>query len=61
MVSWGDMESDPVVFRMNVHLFGSTSSPSVAAFALLRTAENNVAKGESELAATVNPICTGGG
>ena len=59
--SGGDLESDPVVFRMNVRLFGSTSSPSVAAFALLRTAENNAAKAESELAATVNPICTEGG
>ena len=37
----GDLESDPVVYRMNVHLFGTTCFPSIAVFALLRTAKDN--------------------
>ena len=37
----GDLEKAPVDHRMNVHVFGSTSSPSAAAFALRRVAEDN--------------------
>ena len=38
---------------MNVHLFGSTSSPPVAAFVLLRTAEDNVTNAEAKIVETV--------
>ena len=37
----GDLEKPLMTYRMKVHLFGSTSSPSVASFALRRTAEDN--------------------
>ena len=35
----GDLNAEPAHFRMNVHLFGSKSSPSCAAFALLEIAK----------------------
>lgn len=38
---------------MKVHLFGATSSPSCAAFALRRTATDNSDKFESEVISTV--------
>lgn len=34
----GDMESEPAVYRMTVHLFGAKSSPSCAAFCLREVA-----------------------
>ena len=37
----GDFNSRPVRFRMRVHLFGACSSPSVATFALQKTARDN--------------------
>lgn len=37
----GDLTCEPVDFRMNVHLFGATSSPSCANFALRKCAEDN--------------------
>ena len=37
----GDMSKDPVDYRMTVHLFGATSSPGCANFALKRTAQDN--------------------
>ena len=37
----GDLSSTPAEYRMNVHLFGGTSSPSVAGYCLRRTAEDN--------------------
>ena len=37
----GDLEKAPVDHLMNVHVFGSTSSPSAAAFALQRVAKDN--------------------
>ena len=37
----GDLEQPLVTYRMKVHLFGNISSPSVALFALRRTAEDN--------------------
>ena len=36
-----DVRQQPVEYRMEVHLFGSTSSPSVASFALRRTTQDN--------------------
>ena len=35
------MRQQPVEYRMEVHLFGSTSSPNAANFALRRTAQDN--------------------
>lgn len=37
----GDWTKDPVEYRMLVHLFGATSSPSCANYALKKTAEDN--------------------
>ena len=37
----GDLASDPKEYRMKVHLFGATSSPSCAGFALRKTAEDH--------------------
>ncbi|KAL0178992.1 hypothetical protein M9458_024434, partial [Cirrhinus mrigala] len=37
----GDLEQQPVEYRMKVHLFGAASSPSCANFALRRCAEDN--------------------
>ena len=36
-----DVRQQPVEYRMEFHLFGSTSSPIVASFALRRTAQDN--------------------
>ena len=36
-----DLNSEPEEYQMMVHLFGATSSPSCANFALRRTAEDN--------------------
>jgi len=44
----GDLNQHPAEFRMNVHIFGSTSSPSVAAFALRKTATDNLTNADSE-------------
>ena len=35
------LDAAPVTYRMNVHLFGATSSPSCANFALLQCVEDN--------------------
>ena len=37
----GDCASKPLVYQMKVHLFGSTSSPSCANYALRQTAFDN--------------------
>ncbi|XP_071948974.1 uncharacterized protein [Antedon mediterranea] len=37
----GDLEATPIKYRMTVHLFGATSSPSYANFALQQTAKDN--------------------
>ena len=37
----GDLDSQPEEYRMAVHLFGATSSPSCSAYALKRTAIDN--------------------
>ena len=37
----GDIDKEPEVYRMKVHVFGGTSSPSCANYALKRTADDN--------------------
>ncbi|XP_071827004.1 uncharacterized protein [Apostichopus japonicus] len=37
----GNLESEPLEYRMTVHLFGATSSPACAGYALQRTARDN--------------------
>ena len=37
----GDLDADPQEFQVLVHLFGATSSPSCANFALRQTADDN--------------------
>ena len=37
----GDFNSQPSVFRMTVHIFGATSSPSCASFGLKQAAKDN--------------------
>ena len=37
----GDLTADPVEFRMTVHLFGASSSPGCANFALKKAAEES--------------------
>ena len=44
----GDVTRPPEVFRMTVHLFGGVWSPSCAAFALRRTADDNEATFSSD-------------
>ena len=44
----GDMNKDPEVYRMTVHLFSGTWSPSACNFALHRTAEDNQADFDAE-------------
>ncbi|XP_078493996.1 uncharacterized protein LOC144749513 [Ciona intestinalis] len=38
----GDYTKQPLSYRMTVHIFGATSSPSCASFALRRTAKDNI-------------------
>ena len=40
----GDISKEPEVYRMKVHVFGGTSSPSCANYALKRTADDNQQK-----------------
>ena len=49
----GDLSSEPQEYKMMVHLFGGTLSPSCANFALHRTAEDNKADFDSETIETV--------
>lgn len=49
----GDLSQDIAEFKMVVHLFGATSSPSCANFALRRTAEENHCKSSPEAVDTV--------
>lgn len=37
----GDLSKDPIEYRMAVHLFGATSSPGCANFALKKTAQDS--------------------
>ena len=49
----GDTTKQPKCFGMQVHLFGATSSPSCAAYALKRTADDNAHLFEPEGVSTV--------
>ncbi|VDI04377.1 Hypothetical predicted protein [Mytilus galloprovincialis] len=49
----GDMNSEPEVYRMTVHIFGATSSPSVCNFALRQTAQNYGNQFEPQVAETI--------
>ena len=49
----GDLDKDPEVYRMTVHLFGGTWSPSCCNFALNRTAEDNRVNFDTEAVSTV--------
>ena len=44
-----DLTQQPVEYRMEVHLFGSTSSPSCANFSLRKTAQDNTGEFASEV------------
>ena len=48
-----DFDQEPVDHRMEVHLFGATSSPSCCNFALRRTAEDNKGLFAEEIVNTV--------
>ena len=48
-----DLSQQPRIFRMQVHLFGATSSPSCAAYALKRTADDHAHLFEPEMVSTV--------
>ena len=52
---WPDdnLNEEPVDHRMEVHLFGATSSPSCSNFALRRTADDNKAEFTDEVVKTV--------
>ncbi|XP_053392148.1 uncharacterized protein LOC128554860 [Mercenaria mercenaria] len=49
----GDITQQPKCYRMKVHLFGATSSPSCAAYALKRTATDNARLFGKEVVSTV--------
>lgn len=49
----GDMSKSPKIYCMQVHLFGATSSPSCAAYALKRTASDNAGKFPDKVVDTV--------
>ena len=48
-----DVRQQPVEYRMEVHLFGSTSSPSVTSISLRKTAQDNVSDFGHEVIDTV--------
>ncbi|XP_045210548.2 uncharacterized protein LOC123561953 [Mercenaria mercenaria] len=50
----GNMSKTPKTYCMRVHLFGATSSPSCAAYALKKTASDNADKFEAEVISTVD-------
>jgi hypothetical protein len=49
----GDLDKEPVTYYMRVHLFGATSSPSCAAFAMKRTVHDNTELFQQEVCKTV--------
>nr|XP_054764691.1 uncharacterized protein LOC129271341 [Lytechinus pictus] len=49
----GNLATEPVEYQMKVHLFGATSSPSCAGFALRRTAEDNRHEYDEDVVNTV--------
>lgn len=52
---WQEANVDvaPVEYRMTVHLFGAVSSPSIANFALRKTAQDNVCNFPPEVTNTI--------
>ena len=50
---YGDLSQEPVDHRMEVHLFGATSSPSCSNFVLRRTAKDNEEEFSDEVVKTV--------
>jgi hypothetical protein len=48
-----DLSKDPVDYRMEVHLFGATSSPSCSSYALQRTARDNSQDFTDEAVSTI--------
>lgn len=49
----GNIEQDMEEYKMTVHLFGATSSPTCANYALRRTAQNNSVKSSPEAVDTM--------
>ena len=49
----GDTSKPLETYRMNVHLFGAVSSPSIANFALRQTAEDNCQRYDREVTQTI--------
>ena len=49
----GNLDNPPKEYRMNVHLFGSASSPSCANFALKKTADDNASHFNDQAIETV--------
>ena len=48
-----DLYSIPIDYQILVHLFGATSSPSIASYALRKVAKNNSIRVSSETIKTV--------
>ncbi|XP_013392383.1 uncharacterized protein LOC106160350 [Lingula anatina] len=48
-----DFNEEPGIYRMKVHLFGATSSPSVCSYALQKAAEDNEKEFGNEIAQSV--------
>ena len=48
-----DLDQEPVDYRMEVHLFGATSSPGCSNFALRKVAEDNIGEFDEEVVKTV--------
>ena len=47
------LDQEPVDYRMEVHLFGATSSPACSNFALRKAAEDNISEFDEEVVKTV--------
>lgn len=50
----GELNKEPITYRMTVHLFGAVSSPSCASFALKQTAKDNEGDFPLEVIETIN-------
>ena len=48
-----DVDMDPKIYRMNVHLFGAISSPSICNYALKKTADDNQSEFDADTISTV--------
>ena len=49
----GDLTQEPIDHRMEIYLFGATSSPSCSSLALRRTAEDNISEFSEDVVNTV--------